>query len=263
VPKKKAGSQVNKEIVAMSNKHNALKHGAYAEEFMLWGENYSDYESLRSALNKEWAPEGGSEEYLVQRLVKLIWRRQRLDRYEHIKAEQAQEEIRRQSRVLHSLEKVFPLASDFKRARTEAAVEELISVLDKEQASIVRSNWPLDKCELSFEWGPAIADGLSRLEFSRRYEGCAEFARIVELTVDDKASASEERLDASIDRTVKRLLQIKTWKQMYHQLEPKVINIPRAEVTKSEKAMPARIGETNSAAASASHSRTNERRRKR
>jgi len=195
--------------------------------------------------------------------VKLIWRRQRLDRYEHIKAEQAQEEIRGQNRLLHSLGKVFLLESAFRRAGTEAEVEQLMSVLDEEQAATVLASWPPHKYGLLFEWGPAIANGLSMLERNGRYEGSAEFARIVELTVDDKASASEERLDAAIDRTVKRLLQIKTSKQMYNRLEPKVINIPGAEVTKSEKAMPARIGETNSAAASASHSRTNERRRKR
>ena len=39
------------------------------------------------------------------------------------------------------------------------------------------------------------------------------------------ALARIERLDAMIDRTIKRLMQIKTMKQMHGRLEPKLINL--------------------------------------
>jgi hypothetical protein len=35
-----------------------------------------------------------------------------------------------------------------------------------------------------------------------------------------------ERLGAMIDRTIKRLMQLKSMKQMYRRLEPKLISIP-------------------------------------
>jgi len=39
------------------------------------------------------------------------------------------------------------------------------------------------------------------------------------------ALARIERLDAMIDRTIKRLMQLKTMKQMHGQLEPKLIEV--------------------------------------
>jgi hypothetical protein len=36
-------------------------------------------------------------------------------------------------------------------------------------------------------------------------------------------------LDAMIDRTIKRLMQVKTMKQMYGRLEPKLINLSATE----------------------------------
>jgi len=59
----------------------------------------------------------------------------------------------------------------------------------------------------------------------RRHEQSDEFIAIVDLETFDTALARIERLDAMIDRTIKRLMQIKTMKQMYGRLEPKLINV--------------------------------------
>ena len=40
--------------------------------------------------------------------------------------------------------------------------------------------------------------------------------------IDEEFSAVEQ-MDATIDRTLKRFMQLKTMKQMFRQLEPKVI----------------------------------------
>src|SRR5664280_1830368 len=55
----------------------------YSREVMLPGENIRGYEALVAELVEEWAPEGPTERGLVDRLVGLLWRRQRLERYEH------------------------------------------------------------------------------------------------------------------------------------------------------------------------------------
>ena len=68
-----------------AKKRNALKHGVYSREIMLPGEQIRDYESLGAELNEEWVPEGRTELSLVDRLVGLYWRKQRLDRYENAK----------------------------------------------------------------------------------------------------------------------------------------------------------------------------------
>jgi hypothetical protein len=49
-----------------SKKHNALKHGANAKEVMLLDKTYKDYESLREGLNREYVPDGTTEEYQVR-----------------------------------------------------------------------------------------------------------------------------------------------------------------------------------------------------
>ena len=65
-------------------KKNALKHGVYSREPMLPGEKIRDYEALAAELNEEWVPDGPTEYGLVDRLTALKWRKQRLDRYEHL-----------------------------------------------------------------------------------------------------------------------------------------------------------------------------------
>ena len=50
---------------------NALKHGAFATEFILWGETSEEYEALRAAIYEEWGPSGKTEEFEADKLVKL------------------------------------------------------------------------------------------------------------------------------------------------------------------------------------------------
>jgi hypothetical protein len=59
-----------------------------------------------------------------------------------------------------------------------------------------------------------------------RHEEADEFIEAVDLVSFDQDLARIERLDAMIDRTIKRLMQLKSMKQMYRRLEPKLISIP-------------------------------------
>ena len=71
-----------------AKKENSLKHGVYSREVMLPGENIRCYETLVAETTEEWAPEGATERSLVDRLVGLFWRRQRLERYEQSKLQE-------------------------------------------------------------------------------------------------------------------------------------------------------------------------------
>jgi hypothetical protein len=55
------------------------------------------------------------------------------------------------------------------------------------------------------------------------------FLAVIDLDEFDISLARIERLDAMIDRTIKRLMQVKTMKQMYGRLEPKLINLSATE----------------------------------
>ena len=70
-----------------------------------------------------------------------------------------------------------------------------------------------------------IAEGLLAWKSRPRHEQADEFIKILDLDEFDAALDRIERLDAMIDRTIKRLMQLKTMKQMHRRLEPKLIDV--------------------------------------
>jgi len=96
-----------------TKKRNALKHGANAKEVMLWSEKYEDYESLRADLYLEFTPSGSTEEHLVQTLLDLRWRRQRLDCYERITIQKRLDQIRAKNETSQHIENLRSFATEF------------------------------------------------------------------------------------------------------------------------------------------------------
>ncbi len=206
-----------------SKKRNALKHGANAKEVMLWSERYEDYESLRAELYLEFSPSGTTEEYLVRTLLDLRWRRRRLDLYDQITMQKRLHEIREENEASRHLENLRALAAEFNEATSGEKVEALLARLGYEE--FIREEWPLQEGEDANTWGPKIAKGLLSLRSATRHEQADEFIAIVDLEAFNMSLARIERLDAMIERTIKRLMQIKTMKQMHGRLEPKLINL--------------------------------------
>jgi hypothetical protein len=207
-----------------SKKRNALKHGANAQEVMLWGEKYEDYESLRAELDLEFTPSGSTEKYLVQTLLGLRWRRRRLDCHEQITIQKRLDKVRQENETSRHMENLRSFAFEFDGATSADKVEALLATLSSLYSNTIRHHWPLQTGEDPNTWGPKIAKGLLSWVPPRRHEQADEFMAIVDLETFDMALARIERLDAMIDRTIKRLMQIKTMKQMYGRLEPKLIN---------------------------------------
>jgi hypothetical protein len=207
-----------------SKKRNALKHGANAKEVMLWSERYEDYESLRVELFREFSPSGTSEEYLVQTLLDLRWRRRRLDCHEQITIQKRLDGIREVNETSRHIENLRSFAAEFNEATSGEKVEALLARLSPLYSNIVRHRWPPEAGDDASTWGPKIAKGLLSWKPAPRHEQADEFIAIVDLEAFDVTLARIERLDAMIDRTIKRLMQIKTMKQMLRRLEPKLIN---------------------------------------
>jgi len=74
-------------------------------------------------------------------------------------------------------------------------------------------------------WYSKIRGDLEQWRLATRHEGADEFVEIFNLDTFDDDLARIERLDAMIDRTIKRLMQVKTMKQMHARLEPKLIDL--------------------------------------
>jgi hypothetical protein len=71
------------------------------------------------------------------------------------------------------------------------------------------------------KWGAKIAEGLLAWKPAPRHEQADEFIKMNLTWLLNRI----ERIDGMIDRTIKRLMQLKTMKQMHGQLEPKLIDV--------------------------------------
>ncbi|SHH64344.1 hypothetical protein [Bradyrhizobium erythrophlei] len=204
-------------------KRNALKHGANATEVMLWSERYEDYEALRDGLYQEFTPSGSTEEYLVQKLLDLRWRRRRLECHEQIVIQQRLDRVRAKNEYSYHVDNLRSFAPEFREATSEEQVEARLATLSPIYRNTIRDQWPFKSGDESQKWGPLIAEGLLAWKPAPRYEQADEFIKILDLDEFDTSLERIERLDAMIDRTIKRLMQLKTMKQMHGRLEPKLI----------------------------------------
>jgi hypothetical protein len=76
-------SETNSSAVASSNgteltRFNALRHGVLSRYTVLPWEDADDYRALVAALAAEHAPQGPTEEHLVEELAGVLWRKRRL-----------------------------------------------------------------------------------------------------------------------------------------------------------------------------------------
>jgi hypothetical protein len=62
---------------------NAVKHGLFAAEAVITGENPADYEAYHDQFLVELAPYGMVESMLAERIISLAWRLQRADRMQN------------------------------------------------------------------------------------------------------------------------------------------------------------------------------------
>ena len=60
-----------------TTRFNALRHGVLSRHTVLPWEDRGEYEALLDAVAAEQAPEGPTEEHLVEELAGIIWRKRR------------------------------------------------------------------------------------------------------------------------------------------------------------------------------------------
>jgi hypothetical protein len=213
---------------------NALKHGAYSGEVMLPGEKIGDYEALRQAYYDEWAPEGVTEQCLVDDIVALHWRKRRMVQYFQIGLQQRDTKIRERNKNARQIGDLKDLAEEFSETDSVEAVEEILRWLNPLYAVTIRECIPHDKCEDPAKWGQEIGKYLSNLESRVPLKGPELFAAIVDLNSIEVEILRSDRLDEAIDRKIKRIMQVKTAKQIFPNMrrnakpEPKLISSPAA-----------------------------------
>ena len=196
------------------------------EKTLLPGENLEDFEDLLKRHYEEWTPDGTTEEYLTLDIAKWRWERDRFERSQELAIFRRQYEFRSVNQLLQGIRKLRLLAPEFQAAKSAEDVEKVLSKVDEPLTTFVRIKWPLESSGQSENWGSVIAEGLATLP-----DLIGNPAKQMLLLQEEFPALEQlhklEQFDAKIDRTITRLMRVKTMKQMHRQLEPKVISIPQ------------------------------------
>jgi hypothetical protein len=226
-------------------KQNALKHGAYSRELMLPGERIADYEELRQAHYDEWVPEGVTELCLVDELTALRWKKRRMAQYDQILLRKRNTQVRQNNEVYRHRRNLRNLGARFTEAANTEEAEEILAPLSPFYKEIIENGVPREKCQDATQWHQEVGKYLSNLKSEDPVEGGPHlFAAIVNPDLIEMEISRSDRLDEAIDRKIKRLMQVKTAKQIFPSMrknarpEPKLINAPAGA-----DGQPAGIGE--------------------
>jgi hypothetical protein len=196
---------------------NALKHGAFSRELILPGESRKEYELLLSGLEAEYSPSGPSEIYLVNHLASLLWRERRLQVYRQAKLEKRVRTIERKNDACYWLGVLKSLAPQLAAATTAEEVERILASKHFTPAAIT-SSVPQPAADQEAKWGPAIAEYLNKMEITKQLHGIDAFTHALDYALDplemERELLQENRLHEEIDKTIKRLAQVKAYKQL-------------------------------------------------
>ena len=198
---------------------------------LLPGETYQQFEALLKDHYEEFMPDGTTEEHKVRKLATLRWEHDRLDRSQQLSMLLHQHELMNAFPFLQGLRKLRTRASEFQKAKSAEDVETLLSELHSVLADGISVTCQLDNCEPE-RWGNVIAEALTAstdwdIEQIDRVLLLLKFH--ADFPVLDRVQKLD-RIDTMIDRTIKSLMSIKTMKQMYRQLEPKMIPTAKLKV---------------------------------
>jgi len=192
------------------------------ETTMIAAEKHQEFETLLRELYEEFFPDGKTEEDLVNRLAVLHWERRRLYRSEQFKMEIRQGELNRQlpyAQAGHAMQ--------FKTAKLVKAVEALGSGADDaphEVDDTIEKEPILEKDRDRNTSGNDFLEEMASLPEVGPANGRDIFLKLVEEFPITERLKQLEQIDVVIDRTIKRLMQVKTMKQIFRHAEPKVIS---------------------------------------
>jgi hypothetical protein len=203
-----------------SKRPNALKHGVFAKTAILPGEDPEEFQELHSALVEEWNPMGPTEEDAVLSIAKGVWRKRRIQKF--LEVEVMASEINpshsgyNEVVALRFFARYFEKNSDEGFAEYDRILARLLSV---ERFNELKRKLPRETFGSASEWAqavkneitsvllPAIGEPPDKMLIVLSAATLSQELFKLELTLD-------ERLDAMIDRAIKRLIQTKAMKQM-------------------------------------------------
>lgn len=204
------------------NHPNALRHGAFAKTAVLPWEDPRQFEELHSSLIEEWAPVGPTEQDAVFSIAKGMWRKRRLAHF--INSERQRVRINPDhgaydnTYALHEFSDLIAFKPD--------DFELALKLLPACQAEQLRRRFRRENFQSTLEWVHAIQKEVASVLLPAAARDRSPTVSILEdaafftIEVIKDEVAVEERIDATIDRAVKRLIQTKAMKQMLPRIPP-------------------------------------------
>ncbi len=247
-------------------KPNALKHGGFSSIELLPWEDVNEFEELHRGLKEEYEPTGPLQEDCVYTILSCMWRKRRvrekrnleiaaaLDRVENhvlwkeppplletqldqMKYQFSENRSEPRTRPAEDYEQLLGFSSSLYRAAPKRIVELTLSMLPREFSSHLREKVPPpENFESATHWIIALKREVDSvlLPMVRRdgRDPDAYLATAAAFLTGDRVLedlAIEERLDAAIDRAMKRLYQLKLAGQLRRPNLPELIgsNAPR------------------------------------
>lgn len=192
----------------------------FAQILILPWEDKQEFDKLHAALVTEWKPAGPTEEDAVFSIAKGMWRKRRMQlflKYEMLRCQvnpghAAYDEAYALRVFLHGM------------AAQPDQFDVLIRALSAENATHLRRKFPQGDFQSPSEWARAIQNEvtsvlLPAVENSTEVLICRDAAFFTPKVVSDELGI-DDRIDAMIDRAIKRLVQAKAMKRMLGTISP-------------------------------------------
>jgi hypothetical protein len=234
--KTKSQSKNNTPTKTQANR-NAMVHGLYASEIILPWESEKEFEQLHQDLKEEWSPCGRMELETVFGLARLFWIKRRLMRTWELG-------LRKDwlvQAIANSGKKSWAEIHDRDQAKPDfSAVEAAKDLYSKMQGILVRLSEELPNrsqngdekiVKLHQEWGVYMSQIHKFFLLPAKTEDPPNQTQILDQAYEpeflERIVRLEAALDARIDKTVARLVNLKEYKRLAG-LNPVTLGNPQA-----------------------------------
>ena len=196
---------------------NAIKHGAFSRVLILPWESVSEFAGLYGDLIDEWKPVGRTEQDAVLSIAKGIWRKRRMQVFLRDELEthscDPNHVAYNEAEMLCTLSHAIETAPD--------KFETWLTGLPTQKANDLRRKFPRENFQSDSDWVKAVQHEIAsnllpaamRLGPVENFVGHSASVLFTDEAIEHDIGV-EERIDAMIDKAIKRLVQTKAMKQM-------------------------------------------------
>ena len=199
---------------------NAFKHGVFAAVTIAPGEDPKEFEKLHADLVREWEPNGATETETILGLANDYWRKRRLQKFLQIKLLR---NIANPEHPSYDESNGLLYCAAVLEADPEVGFDEASRGLRADKTHYLKTKFRRGDFKSTAGWGRAIVNEIHTNLLPKSVILDPEPAKIVRLMQSaatlsgdsfKEELALEERLDAMIDKKIRRLLTLKATKPM-------------------------------------------------